>query len=91
MTYTGYGSTIRPINTYTSEPDLSGSAYSTDSTQYDVSKNIYDLAGNVFEFTLKAGSASVRASRGGGCSSSSYSASTSSNGNPRNSSTSNRF
>lgn len=35
-----------------SSADLSGSAYTTDSTKYDVSKNIYDLAGNLHEWTL---------------------------------------
>ena len=74
MTFTGYGSTKRAKNTYlnydstsdkTTAPDLSGSAYSTDNTQYDVSKNIYDLAGNVKEYTLKAYNTNVRTRRGG--------------------------
>ena len=65
MTFTGYGSSKRTTDTYTSKPDLSGSAYATDSTQYDVSKNIYDLAGNVYEFTLNVNGTTSRTSRGG--------------------------
>ena len=52
MEYTEYGSATRGTDTYTTKPDLSGSAYATDSTKYDISKNIYDLAGNVSEYTL---------------------------------------
>ncbi len=55
MNFTGYGSAKRPTNTYTTKPDLSGSAYKDNNpAQYDVSKNIYDMAGNVDEYTLKA-------------------------------------
>lgn len=72
MSFTGYGSGTRPINTYTTTPDKSGSEYKVTTTNtdlsgtayeeeidtytdtYDVSKNIYDLAGNVTEWTLKA-------------------------------------
>ena len=79
MNFTGYGDTIRATDTYTTKPDLSGTAYKTDSTKYDVSKNIYDLAGNVTEFTLKASSTSYRASRGGICSDAKNSASVSYN------------
>ena len=75
MSFTGYGSTKRPIDSYTTKPDLSGSAYSIDSTKYDVSKNIYDLAGNVFEWTLKPSYSNSRVRRGGKYNNSSSSAS----------------
>ena len=64
MAFTGYGSVTRAEVTYTTQPDLSGSAYSTDSSQSDVSKNIYDLAGNVSESTLTASSKANRIFRG---------------------------
>ena len=75
MTFTGYGSAKRPMNTYTTTPDKSGSEYKgttntytytelygspyegttdTYTDPYDISKNIYDLAGNVGEWTLEA-------------------------------------
>ena len=78
MTFTGYGNTERGAYTYTTEPDLSGSAYKGTTDTYDLTKNIYDLAGNVWEWTLKANGTIVRVSRGGSCSndvdSASYSA-----------------
>lgn len=52
MTFTGYGSSRRNTNTYTTTPDLSGSSYKDNNTQYDVSKNIYDLAGNICESVM---------------------------------------
>lgn len=52
MSFTKYGSMQRGTDTYTTKPDLSGSAYKGTTDAYDVSKNIYDLAGNVFEWTL---------------------------------------
>ena len=56
MTFTGYGDAKRAASTYTntSGPDLSGSAYNGKTDTYDLTKNIYDLAGNVFEWTLRA-------------------------------------
>ena len=54
MTFTGYGNTTRATDTYTTKPDLSGSAYKGTADTYDLTKNIYDLAGNVVEWTLKA-------------------------------------
>ena len=44
-----------------SAPELTGSVAS------DVSKNIYDLAGNCFEWTMEAGSTDGRVLRGGYC------------------------
>ena len=38
----------------------------TGSVSTDVSKNIYDLAGNCFEWTMEAGSSNTRVRRGGG-------------------------
>ena len=76
MTFTGYGDAKRATSTYTTKPDLSGSAYKGTTDTYDLTKNIYDLAGNVFEWTLKALSTSYRVYRGGdyyGCSASSTS------------------
>ncbi len=65
MTFTGYGSTVRDKdNTYTTKPDKSGSSYANDSTQYDETHNIYDLAGNLCEWTLKANSNYRRVGRG---------------------------
>ena len=60
IAFTGYGKTKRGNDTYTTKPDLSGSAYSTDNTQYDKAKNIYDLAGNLSEWTISVS----RVSRG---------------------------
>ena len=65
ITFTGYGDAKRGTDTYTSKPDLSGSAYKTDNTKYDVTKNIYDLAGNVTECTLCANLSVRRICRGG--------------------------
>ena len=66
MTFTGYGDAKRAESTYTKEPDLSGSAYKGTTDTYDLTKNIYDLAGNVDEWTLTTGSSTrSRVSRGG--------------------------
>ena len=69
MTFTGYGNIERAASTYTNTngPDLSGSAYKGTTDTYDLSKNIYDLAGNVSECTLteSANYASNRVNRGG--------------------------
>ena len=66
MTFTGYGNTERGAYTYTTKPDLSGSAYKGTADTYDLTKNIYDLAGNVDEWTLTTGSSTrSRVSRGG--------------------------
>ena len=75
MTFTGYGSTTRATSTYTTTPDLSGSAYKGTTDRYDLSKNIYDLAGNVREFTLKANGTRFRVFRGGYYNNDNYSAS----------------
>ena len=64
MTFTGYGDAKRATSTYTTEPDLSGSAYKGTTDTYDLTKNIYDLAGNVWEWTLTA-STGNRVVRGG--------------------------
>ena len=87
MTFTGYGSTKRALNTYKTKPDLSGSAYSTDSTQYDVSKNIYDLAGNVYEYTLRLDPYYGRTNRGGAFANDSFTASSGTHTYPNNSDT----
>lgn len=65
MTFTGYGNTERGAYTYTTKPDLSGSAYKGRADTYDLTKNIYDLAGNVFEWTLTASDTGNRVYRGG--------------------------
>ena len=65
MTFTGYGGAKRATSTYTTKPDLSGSAYKGRTDTYDLTKNIYDLAGNVLECTLTAYSANGRVGRGG--------------------------
>ena len=65
MTFTGYGDAKRAASTYTTKPDLSGSAYKGTSDTYDLTKNIYDLAGNVWEWTLKVSFANGRVIRGG--------------------------
>lgn len=65
MTFTGYGGAKRATSTYTTKPDLSGSAYKGRTDTYDLTKNIYDLAGNVLECTLTAYSANDRVGRGG--------------------------
>ena len=66
MSYTGYGSATREADTYTTKPDLSGAVYKdvTPST-YDETHNIYDLAGNLYEWTIKASSTNYRTYRGG--------------------------
>ena len=67
MTFTGYGDTTRTTDTYTTKPDPSGSEYKDKPGEYDLTKNIYDLAGNVIEWTLtkRANNASYRVGRGG--------------------------
>ena len=68
MTFTGYEGAKRATSTYTTKPDLSGSAYKGTSDTYDLTKNIYDLAGNVWEWTLTANGnhySSERVVRGG--------------------------
>ena len=86
MTFTGYEGAKRATSTYTTKPDLSGSAYKGTSDTYDLTKNIYDLAGNVWEWTLKADFANCRVIRGGSYGGSS--ASRTSSGDPDNSVTS---
>lgn len=65
MEFTKYNNITRAANTYTNKPDLSGAAYNTDSTKNDKEKNIYDLAGNLKEWTLKKSSNHYRVIRGG--------------------------
>ena len=86
MTFTGYEGAKRATSTYTTKPDLSGSAYKGTTDTYDLTKNIYDLAGNVWEWTLKADFANCRVIRGGSYGGSS--ASRTSSGDPDNSVTS---
>lgn len=65
MSFTGYGSAKRALGTYTTRPDLSGAAYKdSNPEQYDVSKNIYDMAGNVVDWTLTPYDSYRRVSRG---------------------------
>ena len=75
MTFTGYGDAKRATSTYTTKPDLSGSAYKGTTDTYDLTKNIYDLAGNVREWTLTAYDTSYRVVRGGNSYNDSFSAS----------------
>lgn len=84
MTFTGYGKTKRAASTYTNTngPDLSGSAYKGTTDTYDLTKNIYDLAGNVWEWTLKAHSTYDRVIRGGSYRDDNFSASDTSVGSP---------
>ena len=82
MSFTEYGDTKRAASTYTTKPDLSGSAYKGTTDTYDLTKNIYDLAGNVGEWTLKALSTNGRFYRGGNYSGDSYSASLTTSSGP---------
>ena len=65
MSFTGYRYAKRATSTYTTKPDLSGSAYKGTTDTYDLTKNIYDLAGNVNEWTLNAYDTGYRVSHGG--------------------------
>ncbi len=65
MTFTEYDDATRAGDTYKTRPELSGSEYTTDTSKYDVSKNIYDLAGNALEWTIKGIYNSTRVLRGG--------------------------
>ncbi len=70
MTFTGYGGIERdPDTTYTNKPEKSGVAYkkenSSDPDIYDETHNIYDLAGNLYEWTLKPNNTNLRVVRGG--------------------------
>ena len=67
MSFTGYGDAKRATDTYTTQPDKSGSAYKGTTDTYDISKNIYDLAGNVSDWTLRADYTRFRDPRGGDC------------------------
>ena len=89
MTFTGYEGAKRATSTYTTKPDLTGSAYKGTTDTYDLTKNIYDLAGNVWEWTLTANNTCYRVVRGGYCYSDSYSASGTNNYLPDGSSSSN--
>jgi len=66
MAFTEYSDETRDSDTYTNSeaPDLSGSAYKDTTDTYDVSKNIYDLAGNVSEWTIGNSSSIARILRG---------------------------
>ena len=95
MTFTGYGDTERATSTYTNTngPDLSGSAYKGTTDTYDLTKNIYDLAGNVWEWTLTdddtISRAYSRVGRGGNYSDDGYSASSTVSYLPRSNGSSN--
>ena len=52
----------RKIDTYTATPSLTGAAYVDG--RYDVNNNIYDLAGNVTEWSMEARDTSYRIYRG---------------------------
>ena len=75
MKYTQYEYAIRSKNTYTNldengevtVQDKSGSAYNGNPNQYDEAKNIYDLAGNVNEWTINQYSGKGRGACGGNC------------------------
>ncbi len=69
MSFTGYGNATRSTTTYSAfprmtVPELSGSAYKNTTDTYDVSKNIFDLAGNVCEDTYPINDGSFVRSRG---------------------------
>ena len=64
MNWAKCGNNMRDKNTYTATPSLTGAAYSTE-TIYDVNNNIYDLAGNVREWTMEALDSTGRVFRGG--------------------------
>ena len=82
MTFTGYEGAKRATSTYTTKPDLSGSAYKGTTDTYDLTKNIYDLAGNVWEWTLTADDTSYRVCRGDDFSDDNISASDTSGSDP---------
>ena len=56
----------RATNTYSAKPSPTGAVYANGTT-YDVNKNIYDLAGNVREWSMEAGDTTDRVYRGGYC------------------------
>ena len=56
-TYANYNESSGTV----SGPDLTGSAFASDKNKIDVNKNIYDLAGNVREWTMKRSSNEYRA------------------------------
>ena len=64
MNWANCASKTRATSTYTSRPSPTGAVYA-DGTTYDVNKNIYDLAGNVREWTMEADDSSYRVGRGG--------------------------
>ena len=82
MTFTGYEGAKIATSTYTTKPDLSGSAYKGTTDTYDLTKNIYDLAGNVWEWTLTADDTSYRVCRGDDFSDDNISASNTSGSDP---------